>query len=202
MTFPCIDEDHFQIIDGDLTPQPYMQWRHVVTTSAASILAYYDVNGGNQAQDLFELQAAWTNPDPLSMSVYGLLTRGGSTVTTTARTRLYIETYYGEASGTAPADPTASTLHGRMGNGLDLGTLSAGANSNYGVMQTRQAERSSLIGTTATLTTGQTYKLRVRLRTDANFWETLVIDGGESESELSILTGATRLDLFAIPVIP
>lgn len=202
MTYPCIDEDHFQIVGGDLTPQPYMQWRHVATNQAASILAYYDPNGGNQAQDLFELQAAWTNTDPLSMSVYGLLTRGGSTVTTTARTRMYIETYYGQASGLAPADPTASTLHGRMGNGLDLGTVGVGPNSNYGVVQTRQAERSSLIGTTVTLTTGQSYKLRVRLRVDAGFWETLTIDGGESEAELSVLTGITRLDLFAIPVIP
>ena len=179
-----------------------MQWRHVATNQAASVSASYDVNGGNQAADLFELQVAWTNPDPLSMSVYGLLTRGGSTVTTTARTRLYIETYYGEASGLAPADPTASTLHGRMGNGLDVGTVSGGANSNYGVLQTRQAERTSLIGTTATVATGQSYKLRVRLRVDAGFWETLTIDGGESEAELSILTGITRLDLFAIPVIP
>jgi hypothetical protein len=202
MTYPCVDEDHFEVVDGALTPQPYMQWRHVATNEGQSVLAYYDVDGGSQAQDLYELQVSWTNPDPLSMNVYGLLTRGGSVVTTTARTRLYIETYFGAASGAAPADPTASTLHGRVGVGCDFGTLASNTRSNYGVLQGRQAERTSLLGSTVVLAPTQQYKLRVRLRIDAAFWETLPIDGGDSESELSILTGETRLDLFAYPVIP
>lgn len=194
MTFPCIDEDHFQVIDGELTPQPYMQWRHVATNFAATVQNSYDINAGNQAADLFQLQVAWTNPDPLSMHVYGLLTRGGTTVTSNPRNRPYVETYFGAASGVAPADPTASTLFGRMGNGAE-GTPGAAAYLN---LQTRQAERTSVIGSTVLLAPGEQYKLRVRLRFDAAFWETTTIPN-EAETEMSIITGATQLDLYAYP---
>ena len=202
MTYPCVDEDHFQVVDGDLTPQPYMQWRHVATNSAASVQNTYDVNGGNQAADLFQLQVAWTNPDPVSHNVYGLLTRGGSIVTNNPRNRVYIETYMGAASGVAPADPTASTLVGRMGNGADLGTLTFPDRTIFTNFQTRQGQRTSVLGNTVVLAPGESYKLRIRLRFDAAFWETLAVAPSEAETELSINTGATRLDLFAYPVIP
>jgi hypothetical protein len=41
----------------------------------------------------------------------------------------------------------------------------------------------------------------VNLQIAAGFWETLPIENGSSESELSVLSGESRLDLFAIPVI-
>lgn len=206
MTYPCVDPDHFDVdADGGMTPNPVLQWRHVATNELGNFSEVYDVDAGNQAEDLGQFQVAWTNSDPaVSMVVYGILTRGGSTVITTARTRLYIETYYGQASGVAPADPVASTLHGRMGNGVDFQRARSpidDTNVNFGLCQTRQAERSSLIGTTVTLAPGEQYKLRARLRVDANFWETLPPDGGDAETLLSVLTGETRLDLFALPVI-
>lgn len=206
MTYPCVDPDDFDVnAEGEMTPNPVLQWRHVATNELAGFSEVYDVDAGNQAEDLGELQVAWTNTDTRSMQVYGILTRGGTTVVTTARTRLYLETYYGQTSGAAPADPVASTLHGRMGNGTDFQlsrTPVDNTNANFGLLQTRQAERSSLLGTTVTLTTGQALKLRIRLRVDANFWETLPPEGGsDAETLLSVLTGATRLDLYAIPVI-
>lgn len=206
MSYPCVDPDHFDVDEaGAMTPNPVLQWRHVATNELAGFTNTYDVDGGNQAADLGQLQVDWTNSDPaVSATVYGILTRGGSTVVSTARTRLYIETYYGQASGVAPADPTASTLIGRMGNGVDFQRARSpidDTNVNFGLMQTRQAERSSLIGTTVVLAPGEQYKLRVRLRVDAGFWETLPPDGGDAETLLSILTGETRLDLFALPVI-
>lgn len=203
MTFPCVDETHFEVdADGFLSPQPYMQWRHVATNQADSIQNTYDVDAGNQAADLLQLQVAWTNADPLSMNVYGLLTRGGSTVTNNPRNRVYIETYFGAASGVAPADPTASTLLNRFGNGADFGTLTSPDRTLFTNHQTRQGERTMLVGNTVVLAPGEQYKLRVRLRWDAEFWETLPVAFGDTECELSIITGGTRLDLFSYPVVP
>lgn len=205
MSFPCIDPDHYDVDeDGGLFPQPYMQWRHVATNSANSVQKTYNPNGGNQAENLVEFQVAWTNTDPLSMSVYALLTRGGSTVKTGARTRAYIETYYGQTNGVAPADPTASTLVGRTGSGVDGGTAVVGATTyaRWAITEVRQAEHSIILGPFTTLTTGQTLKTRVRLRWDAAFWETLgYLLSGSGEAELSVTTGASRLDLYAIPII-
>lgn len=205
MTSPCVDPDHFDVNpDGEMTPNPVLQWRHVATNELGSFTEFYDVDAGSQAEDLGEFQVSWTNTAAVSMQVYGILTRGGTAVVSTARTRLYLETYFGQTSGAAPADPTASTLIGRMGNGGDFQlarTPTDPSNANFGLIQTRQAERSSLIGSTVTLTTGQQYKLRVRLRVDAGFWETLPPDGGDAETLLSVLTGESRLDLFALPVI-
>lgn len=200
MSFPCIDPFHFTTdADGGLTPQPYMQWRHVATNSAASIQNVYDYNAGSgQAGDLLQLQVAWTNVEPLQMKVYGLLTRGGSILTNTGRNRVYIETYWGSALGTAPADPTASTLFGRFGQGSDLGEV--GGRVAFSNFQVRQGERTNVLGSTVTVPSGDTYKLRIRLRFDGSNWEsTQSIPGTDAESELSIITGATRLDLYSYP---
>lgn len=202
MSYPCIDPDHFTVDgDGAIAPQPYTQWRHVATASANSFQASYNTNGGNQAADVVNFQVAYTNVDPLPMKVYAMLTRGGSTVKTGARTRAYIATYYGQANGVAPADPTPSTLFGRTGSGVDGGTQSG--YSRWATMEVRQAEHSALLGPFVTLTTGQTLKTRVRLRWDADFWENLpYLIAGAAEAELSVMTGASRLDIYAIPVLP
>lgn len=201
MSYPCIDPDHFQVVDGDLSPRGFMQWRHVATNQANGIIQNFDINGGNQAVDLLELQVAWTNDAPLTMNVYGLLTRGGSVITTGPRNRVYLDTYYGAASGAAPADPVANTLFGRFGQGSNFGTLTSPDRAPFSNLQTRQGERTLLLGSTVVLAPGQQYKLRVRLRWDGEFWETLPINPSEAETELSINTGATRLDLFAYPAL-
>lgn len=202
MSYPCINSSHFAVDgDGALSPQPYTQWRHVATNSANSIQQAYNTNGGNQAADLVNFQASWTNPGPLPMKCYAMVTRGGATVKTGARTRAYIETYYGLVGGTAPADPTPSTLLGRFGSGVDGGTQSGYA--RWATTEVRQAEHTLMLGAFTTINTGQTIKARVRLRWDAAFWETLpYLIAGASEAELSVMTGATRIDIYAIPVLP
>lgn len=206
MSYPCIDPDHI-LVDGDgaISPQPYTQFRHVATNSANSVQKTYNTTGGNQAEDLVNFQVAWTNPNPLPMLVYGLVTRGGTNVRTGARTRAYIEMYYGLASGTAPADPTPNILLGRTGSGLDGGTATVGSTtySRWATTEVRQAEHTLHAGSFVTINTGQSIKLRVRLRWDGAFWETLpYLVAGASEAELSVMTGATRLDIYAIPVLP
>lgn len=41
--FPCVDEDHFEVIDGVLRPQPWMQWRQVRGIEAAAKSGNYNV---------------------------------------------------------------------------------------------------------------------------------------------------------------
>lgn len=200
MTFPCIDEGEFEMVDGThLRPRPYMAFRHVATNAATSVDWSGDPNGGNQAADLYQLQVAWTNPDPIGANVYALLTRGGSKLAVSCRNRLYIETFSGTALGVAPADPTAATSISKFGNGGDLGGPSGGSTILGAPCETRAGERASLVGNTVLVAPGQTYKVRVRLRVDAAFWETTAFYGGDSEMEMSLSTGATRLDLFAYP---
>jgi hypothetical protein len=204
MTFPCINEDHFEMVDGThITPRPYMAWRHVATNQAGSVDRSYDPNGGSgQAENLYEVQVSWTNTDPISANVYALVTRGGSRVACSCRNVIYLEQYAGTALGVAPADPTASTLISRFGNGGDLGDNNGGGLIGFAPFETRAGERTALVGSTVVVPTGQTYKVRVRLRVDGSFWETASYFGGDNETELSITSGATRLDLYSYPVIP
>src|SRR5690606_20151643 len=148
MTFPCIDEDHFEMVDGThLAPHPYMAFRHVATNEAASIDKNYDPDlGSSQAEDLYQVQVAWTNPDPISANVYALITRGGSRVTATARNQVWLAQSTGTALGVSPADPTASTLVSRLGVGGDGGT--SGGNTGWWTVETRAGERASLLGDT------------------------------------------------------
>lgn len=200
MTYPCIDEDQFEMVDGThIRPRAYMAFRHVATIEAAGIDRIYLPAGGNQAQDLYEVQVAWTNPDPVSHNVYALVTRGGSQVVATARNQVWIAQYMGTALGVAPADPVASTLISRFGTGGDMGNN--GSQAGWSTFETRAGERTALLGSTVVVAPGETYKARVRLRFDGSVWESLPWIGGSGESELSISTGATRLDLYAYPVL-
>lgn len=203
MTFPCINEDHFEMVDGThLQPLPWMAWRHVATNEAPGIDESYDPNGGSgQAEDLYEVQVAWTNPDPVSANVYALVTRGGSRVACSCRNIIYLEQYSGFALGVAPADPTASTLISKFGNGADMGEDPGSGLPGFAPVETRAGERTALFGDTVVVDPGETYKARLRLRFSGANWETEAFYGGDAETELSISTGATRLDLFAYPVL-
>lgn len=201
MTFPCVNEDQFEMVDGtDLQPQPYMQWRHVATNEApGQVLILNPVGGSGQAADIYQLQVSWTNPDPLPMNVYCLITRGGSRMAISAQNTAYIETYSGFAQGAAPADPTASTLVSRFGTGCDFGTNLIGQIENR-TTETRAGERTALFGPTIVLPSTQQYKARVRLRIDALAWSGAGVSG--TEGEFTVDVGGTRLDLVAYPAIP
>jgi hypothetical protein len=206
MTFPCVDETQFTVVDGThLQPKDHMQWRHVATNVLNSNSYSFTVVGAAPNQDLAELQVAWTNTSPISQNVYCLITRGGTTVVTQARSVAYIETYWAATQGAAPADPnpTPGTLIGRYGNGSDCGVYpSSSTNALYLITETRTPDRTYPIGSTVVLPATHTYKLRIRLRWQAQVWESVGIDGGNtSETESSLVTGATRLDLFSTPVL-
>lgn len=201
MTFPCINEDEFEMVDGThLQPLPWMQWRHVATASQASQSLSLDPDAGSgQASDLFTLGVAYTNVDPIPMNVNALVTRGGSVLSCSARNILYLEQYYGAVVGVAPADPTASTLISRFGTGSHIGLTSGQV--NFAVAETRAGERAALVGATEVVDPGETYKVRLRLRMDGSLWETTGSYPNMNETEITVITGSTRLDLFATPAL-
>lgn len=202
MTYPCINELHFQVVDGALTPQPYMAWRHVATNQAASIDRNYDPNGGaGQAEDLYTFVVSWTNTTPVSQNVYGMLTRGGTRTAASCRNRPQIQAYFGTALGVAPADPAASTLFSVFGHGADLGDNNGDGLIGFAPFENRAGERSCLIGSTVVVPNGSTYKISLRIRSDSAFWETASYYQGDNETELSIASGSSRLDLFSYPVL-
>jgi hypothetical protein len=202
MTYPCINPLHFQVVDGAITPQPYMQWRHVATNMAAGIDKDYDPNGGaGQAEDLYSVQVQWTNADPISMNVYAVITRGGSRVAASCRNRPVIQQWTGTALGVAPADPATATLTGQFGIGGDFGEDPISGLPGFAPLENRAGERSSLVGAVVVVPNGQTYKVRARIRFDSYNWETEAYYQGDTETELTISSGATRLDLYAYPVL-
>ena len=52
------------------------------------------------------------------------------------------------------------------------------------------------------LTPGEVFTARAEVRFISEFWETSQIDGGNAGLDSSFESGATRLDLFAVPYIP
>lgn len=200
MSYPCVNTTHFQVIGGtDLEPQPYMQWRHVATNTLASNTYSYTPVGSNPSADLADLQVQWTNSSPISQVVYCMITRGATKVITQARAVAALQTSFGQTAGASPADPTMpGTVIGLFGNGGDSGAV--GSNALYMITESRQAERTYPLGSVVTLPATQTVKFRIRLRWNAVAWESTGVDGGNtSETESTLVTGDTRLDIFAIP---
>lgn len=203
VTYPCVDPDHFDATEGVLAPQPWMQYRSVGTTDVLSKAGSYPVAGGGNKNDLLQsLTLAWTNNSPIDQLVYGMVTRGGASIALQARSRAYLVMSHGMGVGGAPALQEVS----RFGVGLDIGNGGTlGNQTKYGIIEQRQSSRSMpvLPGTAGWLRVGvgQTVTAAVQLRFISDFWETQAITDDESGSESSYVTGDTRLDLFAIPVL-
>lgn len=203
MSYPCVNPDHFDATEGVLSPQPWMQYRPVGTVEVASKAGSYPVAGGGNKNDLLQsLTLSWTNNSPIGQLVYGMVTRGGATLALQARSRGYLVMSHGVEIGAAPTLQEVS----RFGVGLDVGNGGTlGNQTKYGIIEQRQSSRSMpvLPGTAGWLLVGvgQTVNVAVQLRFMSDFWETQAITDDESGSESSYVTGDTRLDLFAIPVV-
>ena len=204
MTDPCVDSDHFDILDGVIAPQPWMQWRQVATVAAASKAGSYAVSGGGNKNDvLHSLSVAWTNNSPLPQWVYGLVTRGGSRVTLQARSRGYLQLFHGLGLGlSAPALVEVS----RMGTGADIGTGGLlGIGGSFCIVEHRQnSVTMPLLPETVgwlRVEPAQSVTGRCELRFKSDNWESSSISGGSSGAESSYVSGDSRIDLFAVPII-
>jgi len=202
MTFPCINEDEFEMVDGThVRPLEHMQWRHVATALApdeTQTLAAADGTAKNIS--IHSLQAQWTNNSPVPQNVYGLLTRGGSRVVLMARSRAYLQVSFGQAVGVGVGDPSPSTLLTRFGCGAYRG-LELFTNPRFMVVEHRIGERTSLIGDTNTVDPGETVKVAAAVSFVSENWESVAIAGGSSELEAGFTSGATQIDLYAYPLL-
>lgn len=205
MTSPCVDPNHFAVDPdtGGIYPQPWMQWRQVATTLQLSKSGSYVTSGGGNKNDpLHSLAASWTNDSPINQMVYGMVTRGGVTMVLTARSRAYLLMAHGFAVNASPVLVPVS----QVGLGYDIGlggVLAAGP--GYCVGEIRQPAISMPLSPQITgwtnLGAGATYNAAVTINYVSDNWESGTISGGSSGTESSYITGDTRLDLFAIPVI-
>lgn len=201
MTQPCFDPAAFDGTDGELSPHPWLQWRHVRTNIAGSVdgsLPPVAATNPGEIQ-LVDFEVAWTNSSPIMQRAYAMVTRDGSAVSLNARNIAYINRYEGISSGSAP-DVPALVLAGRHGVGADHG-LEAFNNPRYLVVESRDGQKTSLLGPTVTLAPGQSIRARVSLTFQVQNQETVAIWQGVNETEMRYLTGASRLDLYAYPVL-
>lgn len=202
MTFPCINEDEFEMVDGThVTPLEHMQWRHVAVGLANDVTQTL-VAADGVAKDIaiHTVQAAWTNTSPVTQNVYGLITRGGSRVVLMARSRAYIQINFGQVVGVAPADPATGTLLSKFGCGAYRG-LEVFTNPRFMVVEHRIGERTMLIGDTNAVAPGETVKVAAEVRFISDNWESVAISGGTGENEAGFTSGATQIDLYSYPVL-
>lgn len=199
-----INADHFQMVAGRLSPQPWMQWRQVARAETPSVGKAFGVTGGGAKNELLQtVTAKWTNRSPIPQRVYGLVSQGGCSVVLQARSRAYLRHDHGLAVGGAPV--MVADLS-RFGGGADLGQGGiVGVGTGYAIHQldahsSTMPLRPDLPGWTL-VNPGQTITGRVDVRFVSEFWESTPIDGGDSSSESRVISGALALDLFAVPVI-
>jgi hypothetical protein len=160
---------------------------------------------GNKNDLLHSLQLEWVNDTPVAQEVYGLISRGGCRVTLQARSRGSLVLSSGYKLNT-PGDAGALVPCSMVGCGADMarsGTLAIG--TTFGMIEERMNSVTIPLAPERTgwsrLEPGESICARAELRFVSEFWENTTIDGGASGTESSYETGATRLDLFAVPVI-
>lgn len=204
--FPCVDPDHFDVDDeGTIRPQPWMQWRSVGTISAPSKDASFGVSGGGNKNILIHsLTLPYFNDTPLPQWVYGQITRGGARVTLQARSRGGLSLLSGYKQAIADAGPLKESSV--VGIGADLGRAGTlGVGTMFAVAEQRQPSCTFPLAPERAgwhkLPPGATLTAKVELRFITAFYENTSINGGASGSESGYESGATRLDLFAIPVL-
>lgn len=201
MTEPCINGDHFLLENGtDLTPQDYMQIRRVATATTSSVVTTYIPNDGIAKNDpLIEVDVTWTNTSPVAQAAYAVMTRGGSSVALTARSRAYIQTEGGTAVGSPPGVPVMPVVS-RFGNGSDKGMVAS--DFEFMIVETRIPDRSILVGDTLTVPPGQSFRARVELVFVSDFWENADVWLGSilgDELEARVVSGDLMVDVFAYP---
>lgn len=205
-----MSNDHFNIIDDRIEPQPWTQYRTLATSQVGpSVSRSYDTSGGGDKNDLAHtVDVAWTNNTPVSTWVYGMVTRGGATVTLQSRSRGYLATLHGQEIQADATPPETWDMYeaSRFGGGMDIGKggiLALG--SGFGVHEVRQNSQTAplmphKIGWNV-VQPGETFFARVQVIFKTEFWENTTIDGGDQNTESLFISGETRIDLYGIPAV-
>lgn len=196
--------DHFSILDDHIGPQPWMQLRSLDTVETNSVSKSYDPSNGQGKNELIQtLELDWTNNSPVRQWVYGMVTRGGAKVTLQTRSRGYLTTSHGVLIG---AGEVPMSEVSRFGTGADIGVgglLAIGAAFSIAELRENSCTVPLLPAHTGLFLVepGDTIHARVEVRFKSEFWENTNINGGDSGTESSFISGELRLDLFAVPTI-
>lgn len=204
MSTPCVDEGQFDVTEGAVTPRGFMQWRHVATDTAPAVVRGYPPLGPAIYDTLTSVLTQWVNDSPIPQRAYALLTRGGSSVTLTARSRAFIQTEIGHVVSSAPVDP-ALTLESRFGVGFDRG-VEAFTYPRYAVLEQRTGGGTTFLGDTKTVAPGEAFSAKATARFISENWETVVpwagiAVNGDVELEARAVLGEMQIDIFAYPAL-
>mgnify|MGYP000960661729 FL=1 len=202
------EENHFQVTEETVVaPQPWMQMQHIGGAEADAKSRSYDPTSGfNKNEILQTLQVSWTNTSPVRQWVYGMVTRGGSRVTLQCRSRGYISTRHGMVKNNGET-PTFTMIEvSRFGVGSDVGAggiLKIGG--EYAISELRQNTVTApfmphLTGWTL-MEPGETIHAKVEVRFVSERWENSLVNGGDGNTESTVIAGELRLDLFSVPTL-
>lgn len=203
--------DHFDLAPV-VTVQDWLQQRLVADGEAASAVRTYSPTGGGNKNDLLQsIVVSWTNDTPITQTVMGMVTRGGSTVALQARSRGFLTAFHGYEITATPLPKPAPDDYGmlavsRTGIGMDVGMgglLAVG--TGFGIAEKRQPSGTApfmphspgMIRVEA----GETLHARVDIRFQSEWWENTSIEGGGVNTASYVISGDTRLDLWAFPAI-
>lgn len=200
--------EHFSVLDGHVSPQPWMQLRHVVGDGVPGVSKSYDPADGAAKNEMVQnVQVDWTNNTPVKQWVYGLVTRDGCQVTLQTRSRAYLETSHGVLiAPTADADDFDMQSVSKFGVGADVGKgglLALG--SSFSIAELRQNTGTiplmpHLVGWFV-VEPGEKFNARVEVAFKSDFWENTPIDGGDNSTEAKFIAGELQIDLFAVPTV-
>lgn len=194
----------FDVLDGIAAPHPWTQERKVASAVAPAVSAAYDPsNGAAKDERLQAVQTSWTNTTPVTQSVHGWVTKGGSQTHLQCRSRGYLTTAHGYEVGGSGVDIPVTEIS-RAGGGTDVGLgglLNLGG--AFGVH--RRYLPSATVPFMPHLTgaipvaPGQTIHARAEVGFRSDYWENTQIDGGDADTESRIIAGELRLELWATP---
>jgi hypothetical protein len=200
----CVDPDHFGITaDGAIYPQPWTQWRPVATKTLPTVFKNYSVSDGGAKNEVLQtITLSWVNYSPLTQQVYGTITRGGAQVTLQARSRAYFLQRHAWALNDAAlvlADVSQMGVGADAGAGgfLDTGTdLCVAGHHEHSLTNLFMPH----VAGWPTLVPGAKITAKFELRFKSERWEDTTPSTTDGTTS-NIRSGATRMDLFALPVL-
>lgn len=204
-----MSNQHFAVEGDSISPQPWMQQRHLAFGEAEGVTKQFAPSGGGSKNLVVHtVDVKWTNDTPVAQWVYGMVTRAGAQVALQARSQAYLSTWHGVTIRNDATLPAGFAFEmeevSYYGGGMTVGkggVLTSG--TGFGVHRHYKNSQSAPLMPHMPglyrLEPGQTFFARVTVKFISYFWENTRIDGGESGTESSFTSGDTRVDLYGVP---
>jgi hypothetical protein len=200
--------DHFAVLDGVISPQPWAQYRLVVDEQVPASTRTYGTGGTtNKHEALQAVQTHWTNNSPIDQYVYGMVSHGGSQVTLQGDTRGYIIESHGYWKGDAPPAGNGMVEVSRFGTGITRSDPTVGSvidatnKATFAIGDVRNNSNTVpfLPATTGwtVVKPGEKFNARVETLFHTEVWDDMYGNGPQNV----VRAGELSISLYAIPVI-